>query len=118
MVDGNEKGNSRIRLAADIGGTFTDVAAFDENSGSLLLGKSLSTPDHLVEGELCPGVLSLPVDSHPDVRAQDPIREARIVLNVSCDRELPAGLGTFDDQGFEVCPGGVESRRKSGGAGA
>jgi N-methylhydantoinase A len=50
MVDGNEKGNSRIRLAADIGGTFTDVAAFDENSGSLLLGKSLSTPDHLVEG--------------------------------------------------------------------
>jgi len=39
-----------MRLAADIGGTFTDVAAFDETTGSLLLGKALSTPDALVEG--------------------------------------------------------------------
>ena len=39
-----------IRLAADIGGTFTDVAAFDERSSRLLLGKSLSTPRQLVDG--------------------------------------------------------------------
>lgn len=39
-----------IRLAADIGGTFTDVAAFDERSGRLLLGKTLSTPRRLVDG--------------------------------------------------------------------
>src|ERR1700704_1194687 len=39
-----------FRLAADIGGTFTDIAAFDEASGRLLLGKALSTPDVLVEG--------------------------------------------------------------------
>ncbi len=45
-----KKPAARIRLAADIGGTFTDVAAFDEKSGRLLLGKSLSTPRHLVEG--------------------------------------------------------------------
>jgi len=38
------------RLAADIGGTFTDVAYFDAGTGNLSLGKSLSTPDHLVEG--------------------------------------------------------------------
>ncbi|WP_046866711.1 hydantoinase/oxoprolinase family protein [Microvirga massiliensis] len=38
------------RLAADIGGTFTDVAAFDEKTGRLLLGKTLSTPSHLVDG--------------------------------------------------------------------
>ncbi len=38
------------RLAADIGGTFTDVAAFDEKSGRLLLGKTLSTPARLVDG--------------------------------------------------------------------
>jgi len=38
------------RLAADIGGTFTDVAAFDEASGQLLLGKTLSTPARLVDG--------------------------------------------------------------------
>src|SRR3954471_15099935 len=39
-----------FRLAADIGGTFTDVAAFDETSGRLLLGKALSTPQALVAG--------------------------------------------------------------------
>jgi N-methylhydantoinase A len=39
-----------FRLAADIGGTFTDVAAFDETSGRLLLGKALSTPQALVGG--------------------------------------------------------------------
>src|SRR5206468_1868350 len=36
--------------ASDIGGTFTDVAAFDEKSGRLLLGKALSTPARLVDG--------------------------------------------------------------------
>lgn len=41
---------SALRLASDIGGTFTDVAAFDERSRKLLLGKTLSTPAHLVEG--------------------------------------------------------------------
>ncbi len=39
-----------IRLAADIGGTFTDIAAFDEKAGTLLYGKALSTPDSLVRG--------------------------------------------------------------------
>jgi N-methylhydantoinase A len=39
-----------LRLAADIGGTFTDVAAFDEASGRLILGKALSTPEALVNG--------------------------------------------------------------------
>ncbi|HEX3485892.1 MAG TPA: hydantoinase/oxoprolinase family protein [Micropepsaceae bacterium] len=39
-----------LRLAADIGGTFTDVAAFDEATGRLLLGKALSTPEALVDG--------------------------------------------------------------------
>src|SRR5215469_4445448 len=41
---------SRLRLAADIGGTFTDVAVFDEASGKLTFGKALSTPQRLVEG--------------------------------------------------------------------
>ncbi|NYE24831.1 hydantoinase/oxoprolinase family protein [Pigmentiphaga litoralis] len=38
------------RLAADIGGTFTDVAYFDSSTGAMSLGKTLSTPQHLVEG--------------------------------------------------------------------
>src|ERR1700744_2449784 len=41
-----------FRIAADIGGTFTDVAAFDEVSGELRLGKVLSTPGKLVDGVL------------------------------------------------------------------
>jgi N-methylhydantoinase A len=39
-----------MRLAVDIGGTFTDVSAFDETNGSVTLGKALSTPSNLVDG--------------------------------------------------------------------
>src|SRR5215470_18858115 len=39
-----------IRLAADIGGTFTDIAVFDEHNGALTFGKVLSTPQRLVDG--------------------------------------------------------------------
>src|SRR5262247_4900278 len=42
--------SSRVRLAADVGGTFTDVAAFDEITGDLRLGKTLTTPAQLVTG--------------------------------------------------------------------
>src|SRR4051795_3940542 len=41
-----------LRIAVDIGGTFTDVAAFDESGGQLLFGKWSSTPRDLVEGIL------------------------------------------------------------------
>jgi Hydantoinase/oxoprolinase N-terminal region len=34
---------SRLRLAVDIGGTFTDIAAFDEGTGKLTFGKALSS---------------------------------------------------------------------------
>ena len=42
--------DSTIRLSADVGGTFTDVAAFDESTGELKLGKTLTTPSRLVSG--------------------------------------------------------------------
>jgi N-methylhydantoinase A len=38
------------RITVDIGGTFTDVVGFDEETGLLLLGKSSSTPRNLVDG--------------------------------------------------------------------
>ncbi len=41
---------SAISIATDIGGTFTDVAAFDASTGRLRLGKTLTTPRSLVEG--------------------------------------------------------------------
>ena len=46
----SQQASPRIRLAADIGGTFTDIAAFDERTGRLLWGKALSTPARLVDG--------------------------------------------------------------------
>ena len=38
------------RIAADVGGTFTDIAIFDEASGALRLGKTLTTTARLVDG--------------------------------------------------------------------
>ncbi len=38
------------RIAADVGGTFTDIAIFDESSGKIKLGKCLTTPSHLIDG--------------------------------------------------------------------
>ncbi len=41
---------THLRIAVNIGGTFTDLAAFDEQSGKLTFGKALSTPEALVNG--------------------------------------------------------------------
>jgi N-methylhydantoinase A len=43
-------GRADLRLAADIGGTFTDIAVFDDKTGKLTFGKALSTPVRLVDG--------------------------------------------------------------------
>jgi N-methylhydantoinase A len=42
--------SGNVRLAADIGGTFTDIALFDDKTGRLAFGKALSTPERLVDG--------------------------------------------------------------------
>ncbi|MGE0314787.1 MAG: hydantoinase/oxoprolinase family protein [Lautropia sp.] len=39
-----------LRVAADVGGTFTDVAVFDEAAGAIRLGKTLTTPADLIDG--------------------------------------------------------------------
>ena len=46
----NARPTGTARIAADVGGTFTDIAIFDERVGSIRLGKALTTPDHLVHG--------------------------------------------------------------------
>jgi N-methylhydantoinase A len=43
---------SRYRVSMDIGGTFTDVVAYDEQSGTYAAGKSSTTPADLTEGVL------------------------------------------------------------------
>jgi N-methylhydantoinase A len=39
-----------IKVATDAGGTFTDLVAFDDNSGKIYLGKALTTPKDPSEG--------------------------------------------------------------------
>ncbi|MGO4841988.1 hydantoinase/oxoprolinase N-terminal domain-containing protein, partial [Rhizobiaceae sp. 2RAB30] len=34
----------KTRLATDVGGTFTDLVAYDEAEGRVIIGKSLTTP--------------------------------------------------------------------------
>src|SRR5256885_9385584 len=46
----SQESSPRTRLAADIGGTFTDIVAFDEKTGRLLLGKAFPTAARLVDG--------------------------------------------------------------------
>ena len=43
---------SRFRVAMDIGGTFTDLVAYDEDSGRYTAGKSATTPADLTDGVL------------------------------------------------------------------
>ena len=43
---------NHLRIGVDIGGTFTDVTVMDTSDGSVVFGKSLSTPDDLVRGIL------------------------------------------------------------------
>lgn len=49
-VEVAKSGRRPLRLSADVGGTFTDVASFDEPTGRLRLGKTLTTPNRLVTG--------------------------------------------------------------------
>jgi N-methylhydantoinase A len=46
----SEGGAARLSVAVDIGGTFTDLVAFDERSGRVLQAKSLTTPHELSQG--------------------------------------------------------------------
>ncbi len=61
MPNDSTNNNPTVRIAADIGGTFTDIAAFDEATGTLRLGKSLSTPANLVDG-IGAGIVKADVD--------------------------------------------------------
>src|SRR3990172_10866977 len=59
-----------VRIAADVGGTFTDVVSFDERTGESRFGKTLTTPDRLVEGIV-----------HGVEKAQTPLERCRLFLH-------------------------------------
>lgn len=54
---------SRFRVSIDVGGTFTDVVAYDEQAGTYVAGKSSTTPRDLTEGVL--GALAT-IDAPPE----------------------------------------------------
>ena len=56
---------SRFRVSMDIGGTFTDVVAYDEATGRYQAGKSSTTPDDLTKGVY--SALTSLVDSPRDI---------------------------------------------------
>ena len=41
----NESSNAAVRVACDVGGTFTDVCVLDETSGKIHVAKTPTTPD-------------------------------------------------------------------------
>ena len=64
----------QIRIGIDTGGTFTDVVAFDEDSGELVSTKTPSTPGDPAEGFLAGvekvlGLLDLPTDQGDAIAA-------------------------------------------------
>jgi N-methylhydantoinase A len=71
-----------LRVAVDIGGTFTDVVVFDEANSSLALAKALSTPAELARGVL-EGLTKAAV-RFPDVSTL--IHGSTVVVNAIIER--------------------------------
>jgi N-methylhydantoinase A len=69
-------------LAADTGGTFTDLAAFDRERGRIVYSKSLTTYDDLVEGVMdCLGKAGI------DLRAAEVVKfGTTLVINTFVER--------------------------------
>jgi len=78
-----------VRLAVDIGGTFVDALAYDENSGTLRLHKAPTTPDAPAQGVLdAVRGLHLAAGSGLGVRARDHARPQRHLAAARCrDRD-------------------------------
>ncbi|HIM46668.1 MAG TPA: hypothetical protein EYM34_10450, partial [Alphaproteobacteria bacterium] len=43
---------ANLRVAVDIGGTFTDICVMDEATGQVRVAKTSSTPDDPLEGAM------------------------------------------------------------------
>jgi N-methylhydantoinase A len=87
------------RLAADIGGTFTDLVLFDEESGELHVHKTPSTPDDFTVGVLT-GIDRTLDEKDASIDAVDTfVHGATVVLNALLERKLPK-TGLITTHGF------------------
>jgi N-methylhydantoinase A len=87
------------RLAADIGGTFTDLVLFDEESGELHVHKTPSTPEDFTVGVLT-GIGRTLDEKNTSIQAVDAfVHGATVVLNALLQRKLPK-TGLITTRGF------------------
>lgn len=90
-----ERDDTMIRSGVDIGGTFTDVIIFDEETGSIVVEKTPSTPDNPEEG-----VIAGLSKSNTDIGNLDFFSHGSTVgTNALIERELPR-TGLLTTEGF------------------
>ena len=72
-----------VIVGIDIGGTFTDLMAFDDSSNTFFQAKSLTTPKNLIQGIVdCINKCSLPLD-----RIQQMIHGSTTAINTLIERK-------------------------------
>ena len=82
IADRNQPRGRTVRVAVDIGGTFTDVAIFDGGSNTLHLGKSATQPRAMVKG-----ILAAIADAGADVHGSSIlIHGSTVVINAIIER--------------------------------
>ena len=94
----------RIRIGIDTGGTFTDVVAFDEDSGELVSTKTPSTPGDPADGFLAGvekvlGRLGLPTDHGDAIAAVS--HGTTVATNQLLEGKLDQ-LGFITTEGYEA----------------
>jgi len=79
-----------LRLGVDVGGTFTDVAAIDDETGELLVAKTATTPHDHIDGVLG-AIGKVVVDPRhvASVRHGTIVHGTTVVTNVIVQRRLP-----------------------------
>src|SRR6478672_9022054 len=98
--------NRRIRIGIDTGGTFTDVVAFDEDSGELVTTKTPSTPGNPADGLMAGidkvlGLMGLPAGhgdaisavSHGTTVATNQLLEGKVDRLEIARQSVPDGYG-------------------------
>jgi N-methylhydantoinase A len=86
-----------LRIGIDVGGTFTDLIAYDESTGHINVAKTLSTPPFFVDG--CIKALSIARIDVSEISHY--IGHASTVAeNAIIERKLPS-IALITTSGFE-----------------